>query len=131
METYIDPLTPERRAYLTPFSPHARFVIPSDKTGWEYPNWLKNRMIEMLDTHQNGENARYLRSFDRESGRESGIGYITISGRILSGCKLYWYDGDPTSTPCSWEMGMLLRDHEDTGVYKVDEIFLIADAFAE
>lgn len=88
-------------------------------------------MIGMLNAHQNGESVAYLRSFDQESGRESGISHVSISGRMLSGCKLYWYDGAEASTPCSWEMGMLLRDHEDMGVYKVDEIFLIADAFAE
>ncbi len=54
---------------------------------------------------------------------------VHIRNFFVSGFKLYWYDGI-VRTPHSWKKGLLLRDHEDKGVYTVRDIFFVAREIA-
>ena len=126
----LDTLTPEREAELRPFSPHARFDISSEKQDQEYLWWLETLMSEWL-TELDKRNKWNRVSFDHESGREGGIGSVYLNNEFIVGCKLYWYDGTQRGTPFGYGKGCLFRDHEDKGVYTVNQIFLLTDAFAE
>ncbi len=118
----LDTLTPDRKAYLKPFSPHARFEIPSEKKGSEYLNYLHGLISEML-TKADPRNRWNRVSFDQKSGIEGGIGSVYLGVDFIVGCKLYWYNGEQIDTPCGWQKGCLFRDHEDKSVYTVNQIF--------
>lgn len=126
----LNTLTPEREAELKPFSPHARFEIPSEKTGLEYLWWLETLISKWL-TEVDKRNRWNRVSFDQQSGAEGGIGCIYLNGEYIIGCKLYWYDGTPSGTPWGYNKGCLLRDHEDKSTHTVHQIFLLTDGFAE
>ena len=124
-------LTPERQAELKPFSPHARFEIPSEKEGREYWYFLCHLLEEML-TQQDARNQYNRFSLDEESGMEGGVGMVHMKGgEFISHFKLYWFDGTwKGKTPETWQKGLLLRNHEDMGSYATHQIFLLADVLA-
>lgn len=125
----FDTLTPEQKTKLQPFSPHARFEIPSEKTGRQYLAYLQTLLLEMLKNADKRNHERCF-TFGEKSGEEGGVGMLYLNEELITGFKLYWYDGNE-GTPLNWKKGLLLRDHEDKGVYTVHQIFCVATAFAE
>lgn len=136
MNPSIERLTPKRIAELECFYPHARFEIPTIRppSGRDYQRFLKSLVSEMLlGLGAKSDEVEYMRTFDVESGQESGIGhFMKLRDRqhSLRGCKFYWYDGTMPSTPSWWKAGVLFRDHHDVGAYVIDEVFFLADALA-
>jgi hypothetical protein len=120
--------TPERGSELKLLSPHARFEIPSEKTGSKYQWWLQ-ALIEECITEVDERNSCNFVRLNEESGSEGGIIGFYANQEFFTGCKLYWYDGTPNGTPLGYQKGCLFRDHEYT--VTVLQIFLLADAFAE
>jgi hypothetical protein len=133
MSNILDPMPPERKAEIAPFSPFARFEIPSELKGWEYKEFLFHLAVEMLTRITTDEHVKYTRAFDSKSGEESGIQSCQLrkDNSYFRGCKFYWFDGESEGTPYGWKMGVLFRDHEDMGIYVTDAVFTVADAFAQ
>ena len=120
----------ERAREISPYSPYARFEIPSTETDWLYLRYIENLLVQVIFTADQRKNVFVHPHFEPVSGEQGELGEFHLLGAVFRGCQLFWFDGEIRPTGPLWRKGLIFCEDEEATIYTVDQIFLLADMFA-
>jgi hypothetical protein len=132
-------VSPEREAYLQPFLPLVRFILPYEGSLPEYYEYLRNLLVEFA-CFCDARNVNQAAAIKAGSGltkwnEKGGISFLYIDGQYSKNCRLTFSDGTD-QCPIGlnnyepWK-GIVFSDHQEADVRRANtvKIFLVSDAF--